>query len=464
MFNVLIIDRSNTATLDLAIHLAKSLTNQDIKILFLSDKEPSSVHANFEIINISDIPQRKSLIELQNEYNFSLFKALITERAFFDYSSFRKTQCYSDKTLDDVYKTIAPYINALDYLIRERVDMVIEGLADNFMTSVAGKLATHYRKKFYMIFVYYWFGNGFIMADRTDQTSSLVDQKYSYYLNNQAQLDKSMLDSFYRRKILHPNFTSNYTFKSRIVQLINRFKSYDSISIKNFCLRRFSWIISKLQIKLFMTFERELKAERFVLFPLHVTPEATLLGSTPELADQFSLIKNISMNLPVGVLLYVKEHPHQTIGLGLDYHFYKRVQSLPNVRLYGTSISAELMYRDPNCLAIAVISGTVGLEAALQKLPVFVFGHPIYYAADCFIRPKDFDDFFQILKTIISKKFKFNEPALYAMLQALKEATVQADVDFTKARSWLELGYLGNAATAIFINQKYGEWTALKSA
>src|SRR5207245_461950 len=151
-------------------------------------------------------------------------------------------------------------------------------------------------------------------------------------------LDRAMLDSFYGRKVLQPNFPNNYTFRSRIAQVINRSKSYEPISIKNWILRRLAWLTSKLRIKLFLSFERELISDKFVLFPLHVTPEASLLGSAPELADQFSLIKNLSMNLPAGVFLYVKEHPYQQMGLGLEYGFYRRLQSLPNVRLYDASI------------------------------------------------------------------------------------------------------------------------------
>ncbi len=464
MFNVLLIDRSNSATFELAVHLANNINNRDVKILFLSDKEPSSIKANLEVINVSDIPQSTSLATLQEQYNFSLHKTLVTERAFFDYSSFRKTQCYANFTLDEVYRIATPYINALDYLIRERVDLVIEGLADNFMTSVAGMIAKHYHKKFFMAYMYYWWTNGLLMVDRMDQTSSVVDEKYKYCLDNPAQLDRAMLDSFYGRKVLQPYFPSTYTFRSRIAQVLNRSKSYEPISIKNWILRRLAWLISKLQIKLFLSFERELKSERFVLFPLHVTPEAALLGSAPELADQFSLIKNLSMNLPAGVFLYVKEHPYQQMGLGLDYGFYRRVQALPNVRLYDASISAESMYCDSNCLAVAVIIGTVGLEAAIKKIPVFVFGRPIYHAGDCFIKPKNFDDFFLALKTIINKEYSFNETALYAILQALKESVIPAEVDFTKARNWLELGYLGNANTAMFINQQYHEWAASKSA
>jgi Capsule polysaccharide biosynthesis protein len=463
MFNVLFIDRSNPAIYQLAIHLAEHINNDDVTILFLSDKEKSAKQGNLEVVNISDIPQSKSLVELQAQYDFSLHKTLVTERAFFDYSSFRKAQQYSDLKLDDVYRIITPYINALDYLIRERADLVIEGLADNFMTSVAGKIAKHYHKKFFMAYMYYWWANGLLMVDRMDQTSSIVDEKYKYYLDNPTQLDRAMLDSFYGRKVLQAYFPNNYTFRSRIVQVMNRSRSYEPISIKNWLLRRLAWLISKLQIKLFLSFEREFKAEQFVLFPLHVAPEASLLGSAPELADQFSLIKNLSINLPAGVFLYVKEHPYQQMGLGLDYYFYKRLQSLPNVRLYGTRISAEAMYCDSNCLGVAVIAGTVGLEAAIKKIPVFVFGRPIYHAGDCFIKPKNFDDFFLTLKTIMNKEYSFNKTALYAILQALKESVIQAEVDFTKARNWLELGYLGNANTVMFINQQYHEWAVLNS-
>jgi Capsule polysaccharide biosynthesis protein len=453
MFNVLIIDRSNPAFYQLVIHLAGQINHDDVTILFLSDKEKSGKQGNLEVVNVSDIPQSKSLVELQSQYDFSLHKTLVSERAFFDYSSFRLSQRYSDMDLDAVYAAVLPYVNALDYLIRERVDLVIEGLADNFLTSVAGRLVGFYKKKFFMVFVYYWFDSGFLMADRTDQTSTLIDNEYEYYLKHQELLSREQLDAFYSRKVLQPFFPNNYTIKSRLTQFINRFKSYEPLSFKNFLLRRLAWTIAKLQIKAFITFEQKLHGEKFVLFPLHVTPEATLLGSTPELADQF---------LPAGVYLYVKEHPYQVIGLGLDYQFYKKIKSLPNVRLYGTHISADTMYKDPNCVAITVISGTVGLEAALHKLPVFVFGRAIYSAADCFIKPKDFDDFFRILGSIINKEFRFDEPALYAMLQALKDGAIRADVDFSKARSWLELSYMGNKITAKFIEQQYLEWSKLK--
>jgi capsular polysaccharide biosynthesis protein len=250
----------------------------------------------------------------------------------------------------------------------------------------------------------------------------------------------------------------------RLAQWRNRQRSYEPMSLRNWVLRRLAWQVSKLRIKLGIRFETEVAKEKFVLFPLHVTPEATLLGSVPELADQFWMIKNLSMSLPAGVLLYVKEHPHQQIGLGLDYDFYRRVLSLPNVRLVSGRVGADSLYRHPNCVAVAVIAGTVGLEAALRRVPVFVFGKPIYHRGDCFIKPASFEEFFAAVMRILRGEYQFNEAALYAILQSLKDGLAEADVDLSSARSWLELGYLGNANTIRFIQGQYQEWAATRSA
>lgn len=463
MYSVLFIDRSNSVTIDLVMHLARNIRNPDIRIVLLSDKEKSGRKEAIEVVNVRDVPQSLSLRALQDKYDFSLYKALIPERAFFDYSSFRKTQCYSSMTLEQIERAALPYINALDYLIREQIDLVIEGLADNFMTSVAGRIAGHYRKKFFMVFMYYWAGNGFYFVDRTDQTSSLIDARYEQHAQNPSRLEPAALAAFFSCKALQIAFSgSNYTLRSRLQQIFNRARSYEPLSMKHWLLRRLGWAVSKARIRAFIRFETEVVEEKFVLFPLHVTPEATLLGNVPELADQFSLIKNLSMNLPSGIFLYVKEHPHQQLGLGLDYAFYRRVLSLPNVRLYGGRVAAEALYTHRNCIAVAVISGTVGLEAAMCKVPVFVFGRPIYHRGDCFLKPRDFDQFLSQINSILRGEHRFNEVGLYAILQALKDAVVEADVDLSSARSWLELGYLGNANTIKFIEQQYHEWLGLQ--
>ena len=181
--------------------------------------------------------------------------------------------------------------------------------------------------------------------------------------------------------------------------------------------------------------------EKYVYFPLHVAPEAVLLGSTPEHADQFGLIKNISMNLPWGVKLYVKDHPDQQLGLMMNYDFYKKLLVLPNVRYFPPSVSSESLIVPENCLAVAVINGTVGLEAAMYQKPTYVFGNAVYKVADCFIKPVDFEEFSMHLLKVLKGKFEFNQKALDSMLMALISTIFRHAVDFGQFETWEERSF-----------------------
>ena len=143
------------------------------------------------------------------------------------------------------------------------------------------------------------------------------------------------------------------------------------------------------------------------------------------------------------------------MGEGIGFEFFKKLKSLPNVRIYSSIIDGKNLYKNINCLAVAIIAGTLGLEAAMERVPVFIFGRPIFYVAECFIKPKNFTEFFQIVMAIIRNQYKFDENSLYAILQALQDSASYADVDLTKAKNWLELGYMGNFATANYIHDEY---------
>lgn len=446
MINVLFIGRSNPIFIDFIGGFSRFMESHDVNIIYLSDKEQTCKHRNLEIINVHDIKQKKSLQELQAKYSFSIFKTLVPERSFFDYSSFRKNQCYSRLNLRQVEEKVTPYANALDYLIRERVDILIDGLADNFMTAMATRIAKHYGKPFKMQFVYYWWSDGMLMADREDQTSSVIDRYYMHYSTHPQEVDRARLERiFYGPKIklsYSGESGGKYRLSLRLKQLRNRMNSYEPLSFRNWLIRRVSLYASAFLIKQLIPVKKECPTgEVFVFFPLHVSPEASLLGCNPELADQFSLIKNISMNLPWGVKLYVKDHPHQLVGAGLNYDFYRRLTSLPNVVCIDKDISFKEVVGRKECLAVAVISGTVGLEAALMRKPVFIFGNPIYKAASCFFKPGNFEDFYRMLSDVMKGSFKFEEAALYAILQAIDDSVIRGQLIFSENATWEEASY-----------------------
>lgn len=443
MLRVLLIDRSNPVFVQSARALAGAARDLPVQIIFVSDKEPSSIEGNLEIVNIYDVAQKKDIRALEAAYGFSVHRALIPERAFFDYSSFRRCQRYSDLEIEDIERLITPYLNAFDYLIREKADLVIEGLADNFMTSLAGRIAQHYKKPFFMNMAYYWWPDGLLFVDRLDQTSSEIDRRYSEYRANPALIDKAKVDHVFSEKRFRPAAVG-YNLKMRLQQLAARRTSYEPFSLANWICRRLSAMVSRQAIRHLLRAEERPHDEEFVLFPLHVLPEATLLGSAPEIADQFTLLKNMSMHLPYGVRLYVKEHPAQQLGFGLDYGFYRRLTSLPNVRYFKASANLHEMLTHRGCLGVAVINGTVGLEAAMTyRKPVFVFGPALYGVGDCFIKPKNYEEFFSTIQNIRAGGYKFDEEALYAVLLAFDDAVTRAGIDLAGTKNWTEFAMGG---------------------
>jgi hypothetical protein len=444
MLRVLFIDRSNPVFIQSIRSLADLVGDLPVKLIFLSDKEQSAEIGNLEIINVHDVPQNSDIGDLECKYGFSIHRALAPERSFFDYSSFRRCQCYSELSLNEIGRIVRPYLNAFDYLVREKVDVVIDGLADNFMTSLIGRIAGYYQKSFYMGFIYYWWADGMHFVDRIDQTSTDIDERYLAYMANREKIDRKRIDRVFADKKIRPA-GDKYPMKMRVQQFLARRHSYEPPSIKNLVCRIVSTRVSRFAIRTMVRGLDRALDEEFLLFPLHVMPEATLLGSAPEIADQFNLIKNISMNLPFGVRLYVKEHPSQPIGNSLDYGFYRRLCALPNVRYIAASADLGKLLADRRCIGAAVINGTVGLEAAFHhRKPVFVFAPALYSAGGCFIKPKNFAEFYDEVQKIRSGAYRFDEDALYAILQAIDDSVVRAPVDLAQSNTWSEMVIAAN--------------------
>ncbi len=433
MITVLLIDRAWPLLTKLIHDFYKLSKDANIKIIFLSEFKKSGFLEGIEVINIHEVPQNRSLLELQDLYQFSIHKSLVTERSFYDYCSFRRSQCYSRLTESEIAKKITPYANALDYLIRTRVDVVIDWIQDSFVPSLAGPIAKHYKKEFVMFLPHYWWTNGALVFDQMDQTSSRIHDYYDYYykLNEKELFDIKKLDNIFATKktlfVIKPS--RMYSFKDKLILYKNRLYSYEPISIRNFIIRRISSKLSWLAIKFFITRKSDPGGNPFLIYPLQTSPEASLLGTLPEVADQFHIIKNISMNLPYGVKLCVKEHPFDKPGQGLNFDFFRRVQALPNVTIIKGNVSLNNLMDRHNFIALASINGTSIIEAAIKRKPVFIFGRSFYGYADCFFKPNNFDEFYSQLISVLRGEFIFNEKALYSILMALDKSVIRADVN-----------------------------------
>ena len=452
---VVVIDHSYFHLIGWVEKFAKSVAG--VRVILVTDKSPSRVDGTLEVINVRDVAQNLDLDELQQKLNFSLYRSLITERAYFDYTSFTKRECYSRVNLDKIGELIRPHVNALDEVIRLRADLVLGHVADNTIASLAAHIAEHYGKPYAAPSAYYWWPDGYFFLDRANQTSSQVDALYRRFYANQSSIDRAAIQKLYSAKRVsfeYPDIIV-YPLRVRLRKIIGSRHWHDPFSPTNWLMRRCAYPASRLMM---MCFTRSLpdvpEGKRYVLFPMNVIPEASLLGPTPELADQFSLIKNISINLPWGVRLCVKKHPGQGKWSGPGFDFYRRLGALKNVDVIDANAPIDRILRDPNCVAIATINGTVGLEAAIKRKPVFMFGTPIFSVADCFLKPRNFDEFRQQIMAITKGQFQFDEDAMWSILAALDAAVWHGDNEFSLAKSMEEAAFRSFSAFERYIRSE----------
>lgn len=112
-----------------------------------------------------------------------------------------------------------------------------------------------------------------------------------------------------------------------------------------------------------------LRGRQFVYFPLHKEPEESFLLRSPEYFSQHAAIASLSRSLPAGVLLAIKENHYAVARRPRD--FYDQISALKNVVLLDMAeVGIECVRR---CAAVAVITGSGGIEGAAMGKPVVTF-------------------------------------------------------------------------------------------
>lgn len=124
----------------------------------------------------------------------------------------------------------------------------------------------------------------------------------------------------------------------------------------------------------FPPFERTPSRERYVLYPLHHQPEASVdvVGSLN--SNQHALINTLSRILPSTHKLWVKEHQS---GLGdRSAAWFRSIRKLPNVRLLSPFMDVFPLIR--NADLVVTICGTTGYEASLLGVRAVGLA-PVYF-------------------------------------------------------------------------------------
>ena len=122
----------------------------------------------------------------------------------------------------------------------------------------------------------------------------------------------------------------------------------------------------------------------YIFVALQCEPERQTCPVGGVFGNQYLMVDLLSKLLPLGWMLYVKEHvsqfkDYQAAERSKTLDFYDRIAARPNVELVPLSYTSfELIDR---AKASATVSGTVGWESVVRGKPSLLFGHSWY--RDC---------------------------------------------------------------------------------
>jgi len=174
----------------------------------------------------------------------------------------------------------------------------------------------------------------------------------------------------------------------------------------------------------------------YVYFALGYQPECQSSPLAGYFYNQLWIAKILSLSLPSGWIVYVKENPVQLsprlygeASRAPDY--YAQLDKIDNIRLVPTTTSTIDLIDCSQCTATA--TGTVGLESVLRGKPVLTFGNSWYRGCEGVFSVTSVGECHKALNEI-SAEYVVNEHRVRLFLLALEETSI-----------------------SVFLNDSYGE-------
>jgi hypothetical protein len=156
--------------------------------------------------------------------------------------------------------------------------------------------------------------------------------------------------------------------------------------------------------------------KKYIFVPLHFQPEASTSPKGNIFVFQSLMIKMLSHSLnDSDWIIYLKEHPAQNPVFGRNLEFYKELNKLENVFFINENIATRNILLSSK--AVGVITGTMGLEAIFNEIPVICFGD-IYYKFFHGVFPVETN---QELKNAIEKISSGFKPKLSKLSNEIKK-------------------------------------------
>lgn len=167
----------------------------------------------------------------------------------------------------------------------------------------------------------------------------------------------------------------------------------------------FNYVLKKLMhdlrgryLKLSNVFETPDYSEKFVLFPLHIQPEASTLIWAPFFVNQLEVVNSLAKSVPVDYKVYVKEHRANFGNRGMAY--YRELKKNPNVKILAPWENTQKLIQKSSI--VVTITGTVGWESILWEKPVITMGNVFFNAFDHVRQITDYTKLPAVIKEILN--------------------------------------------------------------
>ncbi len=169
------------------------------------------------------------------------------------------------------------------------------------------------------------------------------------------------------------------------------------------------------------------RGDRYLLYPLHYHPESSTSILSNAYLDEFDVIRNICFSLPVGTMLYVKDH---ISAFGYPpINFYRKLASLPNVRILSPFENTKALIR--NSAAVITLTSTVGYEALLLNKRVFLFGSTFYKFHPNVVRVENPARLFELFESYLDENLPADQEYNLQFLAGYYMGTYDGVLNFT---------------------------------
>jgi hypothetical protein len=366
------------------------------------------------------------LSTFEKKYNIDLWKLAINERLFyrfFDFHKFTRDEILSiDEDACRLFESVLDEVKP-DYIITK--EPVLHHL------EIFYELCRARGIKVLMLSIPK-IGFRCMISDQSQRISNSIKLDGSQSKNRSLEELKLFLDTHSPYKQIK-NFDIRKKFLNEM-KILNNFNHMDSDNnYTNFGRTKFKVFVHSLKSLLKEKYRRSFMDKnlvksidfdsKFVYFPLGVDSGKEILISAPFFTNQIEVIRHIAKSLPIGYVLYVKEHPSSVIDDWRNISEYREIMNIPNVKLLHPYVNSQKLFE--NCQLVITISGSAGLEAAFYEKNAIVFSKQDYEILPSVFPIESISELPNLIKKAINTKTFVNDLERY--VEILEKNTFEFD-------------------------------------